>query len=445
MLNKRPRAIHRDKYALYDDVMKLKLSNNILICENVQLKTKVKRMEKELENKDSKIIGKIKRIEQKIHQSYQLENDPNKEKEQNVNQVPSLSSSVLTKQSNKVLQKENFRLEKISYQTNLTMALRRQINDLKEDVRVKDEELLNLKRDIRNTKYAEFETENNILMNEWVRLRAIIDQLFANMNKTPEGEHEGEENAPQNASPPRRDRSKDDMIQNLLQANEQFQKVDQEKDHRIMELQEIVQDLDDRLNKKNNSANDLKKNHAKVLKNKNKEIQKLKEQVETLSKETPGNKSVDQKSTAYKEAAAKAEKELARVKGDLKKYKEELQKTKAKMGEISEEKEDQVEENKELKRKINDLKTKLDLQKYKSKDDSSPAEPYQSHPKSPQPSLPLDLPQMKPIISDSHDQSNDFNFEGSDSFPYQQPSQTKPAIKQNKSKYAEFLFAIVIH
>jgi hypothetical protein len=146
--------------------MKLKLSNNILICENVQLKTKVKRMEKELENKDSKIIGKIKRIEQKIHQSYQLENDPNKEKEQNVNQVPSLSSSVLTKQSNKVLQKENFRLEKISYQTNLTMALRRQINDLKEDVRVKDEELLNLKRDIRNTKYAEFETENNILMNE---------------------------------------------------------------------------------------------------------------------------------------------------------------------------------------------------------------------------------------------------------------------------------------
>lgn len=46
------------------------------------------------------------------------------------------------------------------------MALKRQITDLKEDVRIKDEELLTIKRDIRNTKHAEFESENNILMNE---------------------------------------------------------------------------------------------------------------------------------------------------------------------------------------------------------------------------------------------------------------------------------------
>ena len=38
-LNKRPTTIRRDKYALYDDVIKLKLANNILTCENVQLLT----------------------------------------------------------------------------------------------------------------------------------------------------------------------------------------------------------------------------------------------------------------------------------------------------------------------------------------------------------------------------------------------------------------------
>ena len=49
MSKKRPRTIRRDKYALYDEVIKLKLSNNILTCENVQLRTKIKRLEKESE------------------------------------------------------------------------------------------------------------------------------------------------------------------------------------------------------------------------------------------------------------------------------------------------------------------------------------------------------------------------------------------------------------
>lgn len=46
------------------------------------------------------------------------------------------------------------------------MALRRQLQDLREEIKNKDEEIFNLKRDIRNTKHFEFEAENNILMNE---------------------------------------------------------------------------------------------------------------------------------------------------------------------------------------------------------------------------------------------------------------------------------------
>jgi hypothetical protein len=41
----------------------------------MQLKTRVMRLEKELENKDQKIIGKIKKIEAQIHQSYQQDSD----------------------------------------------------------------------------------------------------------------------------------------------------------------------------------------------------------------------------------------------------------------------------------------------------------------------------------------------------------------------------------
>jgi hypothetical protein len=114
------------------------------------------------------------------------------------------------------------------------MALRRQLQDQREEIKNKDEEISNLKRDIRNTKHFEFEAENNILMNECVRLRAIIDQLFTQM-KNADPEAVSVENG---STPQRKERSKDDMIQNLLQANEQFQRVDQEKDHKIIELQE---------------------------------------------------------------------------------------------------------------------------------------------------------------------------------------------------------------
>lgn len=55
--------------------MKLKLNNNVLSSENMQLRTRVKRLERDLENKDQKIIGKIKLMEAQIHSSYQQESD----------------------------------------------------------------------------------------------------------------------------------------------------------------------------------------------------------------------------------------------------------------------------------------------------------------------------------------------------------------------------------
>lgn len=255
-----------------------------------------------------------------------------------------------------MFQKENIKLEKISYQTNLTMALRRQIQDLKEDVRIKDEELLNIKRDIRNTKFHEFETENNILMNECVRLRAIIDQLFAQMNKSEDNPLETK------STPQRKDRSKDDMIQNLLRANEQFQKVDQEKDHKIMELQEQIQDLDSKLTKKNSMLQEVKRNHMKMIKAKNQEIQKLKTTTEVVPKDTPLNKSSDSKSKD-KETLTKVEKELQKAKTDLKVFKDNDKKLRSTIADLEKDKQAGLDEVKELKWKINDFKTKIEILK----------------------------------------------------------------------------------
>ena len=364
-----------------------------------------------------------------------------------------------------------------SYQTNFQMALKRQINDLKEDVRVKDEELLILKRDMRNTKHAEFEAENSILMNELVRLRAIIDQLFAQMNQT--SENDGGENgdsAPDNGSPNRKDSQKDEMIQNLLQANQQFQKVDQEKDHRIMELQEIVQELDDKFSKKNSALTDAKRNHTKLIKAKNKEIQKLKQQVEEAGPpkgHTPGtNKSFEAKQSKEqsKETITKLEKELTRVKTDLKKYKEEFTKAKSKIGDLEDKTDAQYSENKELQRQVNNYKSKFDL--FKRKEEALQEQVYQlqntqglqsdkskdSHVKSElknqnfnvgsldkfqkllnEPSeAKSDVPDMKPIIADESKNDaygDEFNFD--DDNYGQSESQVQPQPHNESSQQHE--------
>lgn len=238
------------------------------------------------------------------------------------------------------------------------------MQDLKEELRTKEEELFNCKRDIRNTKHIEFETENNILMNEWVRLRAIIDQLLAQMNS---GQAQ-EQPIDNGSTPSRKERRKDDMIQNLLQANEQFQKVDQEKDHKIIELQEQLHELDSKFNKKNAQLQEVKRNHMKLVKAKNKEISTLKEQLEAApKKEIPINRSIETKQKD-KEALGKVEKELTRIKSDLKRYKDNDKKLKDQITDLEQEKHSHLLEIKELKRKLNAWETKIDLLKRKESD-----------------------------------------------------------------------------
>lgn len=311
------------------------------------------------------------------------------------------------------------------------MALRRQIYDQKEEIKQKDEELFQIKRDVRNTKHMEYEAENNILMNECVRLRAIIDQLFGQMG--PDALNEA--NTADGSTPQRRERSKDDMIQNLLQANDQFQKVDQEKDHKILEMQDQLADLDDRLSRKIKELQDTKRNNVKMIKTKNKELQQLKHQLDTnkqVSAPVVANNDIKDKN---KEATAKLDKELTRLKAELKRFKENDKKLRTQISELEQEKKDSLYEIKELKRKINANETKIELLKkretelektvdakssmsiresQKSQLKANSDKPYENNP-GVDDSYNNKIPEMKPIISpDSEDEKPKDKFDFDD-------------------------------
>jgi chromosome segregation ATPase len=318
----------------------------------------------------------------------------------------------------------------LSYQTNLSIALRRQIYDQKEEIKQKEEELFHVKRDVRNTKHMEYEAENNILMNECVRLRAIIDQLFGQMGpdalkeaNAAVGAHRTDGSTPQ-----RRERSKDDMIQNLLQANEQFQKVDQDKDHKIIELQDQLSDVEDRLNKKIRELQDIKRNNVKNIKNKNKELQQLKHQVDSNKHTSPLHPITETKDKS-KEITTKFEKELSKVKADLKRFKDNDKKLKTQINELEQEKKENIYENKELKRKVNAYETKIELlKKRESEPERTPDDKSsisikesQKHNIKPNPysndasindGYSNEIPVMKPIIApDSDDENNKNNYD----------------------------------
>jgi hypothetical protein len=125
------------------------------------------------------------------------------------------------------------------------------------------------------------------------------------------------------------------------------------------------------LTKKITLLQEAKKSSSKTIKAKNKEIQTLKAQIESLQKErekeTPLNRSLETKSKD-KEALAKAEKEIQRIKNELKMYKDNDKKLKTQISEFEQEKQDNLMEIKEHKRKINAYETKIELLKRKESD-----------------------------------------------------------------------------
>lgn len=153
VLKMRPKNIRQERERLYDDVLRNKMTSNLLKDENLKLKTKVHMLEAELSRKE-KLVDDL--LLQQDTVSYQMMNGPG-----------NAGGSGSTKNSG-----PNTIQQKIKLESHLTNNLKRKIRELQGDVSTKSNEIEALKRHIKSTKFAEIEVEMKLYMDECARLRA---------------------------------------------------------------------------------------------------------------------------------------------------------------------------------------------------------------------------------------------------------------------------------
>lgn len=134
----RPRKINKDKQSLYDDVLKLKKNEQFIKDENLRLKTNLHKLESECNRKEK------------------------------------LLEEILLSQNN--LGKSQ--ISKIKAETQFSVAMRRHLREVKQEMQFKDDEITRLKKNIRSTRYHEMETEIKMYIEEWNRLRALAKDII---------------------------------------------------------------------------------------------------------------------------------------------------------------------------------------------------------------------------------------------------------------------------
>lgn len=135
----RPNKVNQERERLYDDVMKQRMTTNVLREENVKLKTRLLFVENEIAKKDKMIDDLL----------VQQENNFAVPK-------PKLSA---------------IRVGGIKTETHLVINLKRKIRDINNEKQNLSAEIDALKRNIRSTKLSELEVENKMYVDECARLR----------------------------------------------------------------------------------------------------------------------------------------------------------------------------------------------------------------------------------------------------------------------------------
>ena len=135
----RPNKVNQERERLYDDVMKQRMTTNLLKDENTKLKTKLFFVESELSKKD-KVIDDL----------------------------------IVQQENNFGLPKARLTVGKlggIKTETHLVINLKRKIRDINNEKLLFVAEIDSLKRNIRSSRLSELEVENKCYMDECARLR----------------------------------------------------------------------------------------------------------------------------------------------------------------------------------------------------------------------------------------------------------------------------------
>ena len=207
----RPRIVNKEREALYEDVLKQKMSANKLKDENIKLKTQMRMLEGEL-------LRKEKLIDELITKPDAVTGGPVQ-----TNTVPVVGG--------------NFsKMKKL--ESHLTQNLKRRIKEMQVVIATKTEELEQLKRSMKTTKTQELEAEVRAYQEECTRLRQQLEEVIKSKDTfaDPEELKMIED----------RFQQQEVVIQGMRQDNNELLMTVKRKDEEMRQLRDFYSDFDKR-------------------------------------------------------------------------------------------------------------------------------------------------------------------------------------------------------
>ncbi len=231
----RAKPFLQDKEQLYDEAMRSKQNMNTYKDENTKLKTRIQQCAKEIDKKD-KVIQEL---------SSQLNNQ-----------------QTLTQSKGRQIA-----------EAHLTMALKKQVKDMKEDLRIREEEAKSLKQGLKVGRMKEMELELKSHEDECANLKLMIVNL---VKQQPMSISPGDAAALEG-----RIREQDALLANLKQENFDLAATLQKHGDELENWKESAVQLEKKVAKLESTCKDSVKN-KKIIADNKKEIEKLREQVSLL-------------------------------------------------------------------------------------------------------------------------------------------------------------------
>lgn len=236
-------AWDRDKFKkagnreqLHAETLSLKQSMNNYKAENIVIKSKIHQLEKEIERK-GKLIQKI--IEQK-------NNDQG---------ISSLYS------------------RRVETDTSLVISYKKQVKELREELKIKEDELADMKRNLKGMRVEEIEQELSIRGSECAKLREVIEQVnqdFKDEQKIRQVQEIVQKLQQQNI-----------MLTNMKKENDQLIETIKRKDDEANIIQENAVTIETKMNKISGTRKDFIRNKKRIGETR-KEIDKLKQEINTI-------------------------------------------------------------------------------------------------------------------------------------------------------------------
>jgi len=236
MVKTKPAFALHDKEQLFDEAMKLKQNMNKYKEENIRLKTRVTLCENEVERKD-KMIQEL------------------------LNQI-----------NNQAGTNQAF-VRRTTAETHLVSALKKQLREMKDDIRNKDEDAKKMRKNLKITRLQETEIEIRMFSDECTRLKHIIEEIMKQKASgySPQDVAALEERINQQAA----------LIKNIKQENGEMANAVQKKDEEINNWKDVATKLGKKLSKLESESKENVKNR-KMMTDSKKEMQKLRDQLSAL-------------------------------------------------------------------------------------------------------------------------------------------------------------------